>query len=302
MVIPGKRGATALAVGTALLASTALTGCGADSGPARTAEPAGEGRALTKAERGLLEDAEGLLVRDCMRDRGFEIFLGETSNDADEPRSTPMYGNDDIAYARQHGLGIGDREQARDSDPNSRYVDGLSRTEQAEYSVALNGDPTDEEHMVTVDLPGGYRVSYNSESCRSVAKAELYGDFARWTTVETRVNNLSTTYGAKVAENKGYRKVLASWRTCMRDKGQPAESPTELRDQFMKHPEDPETTAAAVAEAQCGKASGLVRVGSDLEARYRAQAYDERPDLIADYQSMSVAGLRLARGLTSSTD
>lgn len=76
-----------------------------------------------------LDVAEYVLLRDCMRELGFDYIVVD-------PRSLPQsrdfpYVINDVAWARQHGYGTDielAQNQARQHDPNDKYMQSLSQS------------------------------------------------------------------------------------------------------------------------------------------------------------------------------
>jgi hypothetical protein len=264
------------------------------AGCATTSAQPVTGRALTSKERALLDDAEQLLMQRCMRDAGFEVFITEPPP---QPSDLP-YGNDDVAFAREHGLGLGavDLDSYRANHPNTRYVQALPAKRKQQYGEALHGGPGARELMIT--LPTGYTVQQNPTGCTAQAQGTLYGGFEHWFQVNTFVENLSPLYQRKVDTDKRFLNALAGWRSCMRERGYTAESPGALRARFTERQHaKADERKAAVAEAECATKTRLVRIGEQLEETYRAEVYQEHRDLIADYQALSVSALQRARTL-----
>lgn len=278
---------TALAA-AALLAGA--TGCGVTN-----AEPP-PGRALTSEERALLGDAEQILVQRCMSEAGFRVYI---TDPPPQPSDLP-YGNDSVAFARKHGLGLGavNLDSYRENHPNTRYLERLSPKARKAYGEALHGRPGTRE--LTIKLPTGYTVQQNATGCTAQAQGQLYGGFERWFNVNTYVENLSPLYERRIQRDNGFLDALAGWQRCMRERGHTAASPYELRAQFTEREHGrADEVEAAVDEAGCATKTRLVRIGERLEQTSRTQVYQEHRELIEDYQALSVAALERARTITA---
>ncbi|UYM07643.1 hypothetical protein [Solicola gregarius] len=263
-----------------------IAGCGA---PRESADGAPEGRTLTKAERAQISRAEGILTQRCMKQHGFRIFLTAPP----KPPADLPYGNDDVDYARTHGLARGEQvDPSRDGNANGRYFHGLSDTRSRQYLVALNGDVA---HEVSVRI-GGTEVSASTRGCTSAAQRALYGDFGRWFRTSTRVENLGGQYRRAVGMNPQYRKVERAWRICMRHRGYETKNPSELRLEFKGTTADERRTA--IAEARCAEATGLTRIGTRLEEHYQHKVYADNTAYVRAYQQMSVRALRKAKRIS----
>jgi hypothetical protein len=182
---------------TTALAAVALLG-GVVGGCAPTNAEPPPGRALTSKERALLSDAEQILVQRCMNEAGWKIFI---TDPPPQPSDLP-YGNDSVAFARKHGLGLSavDLDSYRTKHPNTRYLRGLSPKAQKAYGEALHGRPDARE--LTIKLPTGYTVQQSSTGCTAQAQGQLYGGFEHWFNVSTYVDNLSPLYERKIQKDR----------------------------------------------------------------------------------------------------
>ncbi|GAB3422340.1 hypothetical protein [Flindersiella endophytica] len=285
-----RTGKLTTALAAAVVLAGGVTGCGVTN-----AEPP-PGRALTSKERALLSDAEQILVQRCMSEAGFRVYL---TDPPPQPSDLP-YGNESVAFARKHGLGLGtvDLDSYRANHPNTLYLQRLSPKAQQAYGEALHGRRGTRE--LTIKLPTGYTVQQNPGGCTAQAQGQLYGGFERWFNVSTYVENLSPLYARKLEADQRFRKALNGWQRCMRERGHDAGSPDELRAQFTERKRaKADEIEAAAAEAECATKTRLVRIGEDLEQTYRRQVYQEHRDLIADYQALSVSALERARTITN---
>lgn len=272
-----------------------LVGCAGAAGQS-TPEPEPEPRALTKHERNVIDEAEGVLTQRCMERRGYRIFLTEPP----EPAADLPYGNDDVEFAHQHGLGLGETltTEERKSTLNGRYFTSLSEDQKNGYLEALNGST---DHEVSVRLSSGQTVAASTESCTAEAQRELYGDFADWFRTSSRVGNLPQRYMPKVAKDPRYRRAEKAWATCMRNRDHKVARPAELRAKWTRSPDRRAERAAAVDEARCGRKSDLPDIGQQVERKYRERTHDAHRRLIRHYQVLSVAALQRARDVTTQT-
>ncbi|WP_375000820.1 hypothetical protein [Aeromicrobium sp. CTD01-1L150] len=290
--------AAAVTTGAAL---AALTGCASPHGGTE-GDPAP--RALTETEREVLAEAEGILTRRCMVSEGYEIFLSEPpEKGADLP-----YGNDDIEFAREHGLGLPEpvTDEDREDSENGRYFAGLSPQQQEGYLEALNGDP---DHQVSTQVPGAGSVSASTRGCTAAAQGELYGDFEDWFTTSTRAEALPQRHRAEVVEDDRYRKAEDAWGRCMARQGHDVDSPAELRASMIEPPgEEAATTtsadddaelAAAVAEARCGASTRLPDIGQQVEKERVEQAGEAERRLVRHYRSLSMDALERAEAIVA---
>lgn len=122
---PGLRRRAGQAAAGAVIAALLAAGCHSDGRPqpVPAAPPVGV-REPTAAESALLERAEQLLIRDCMRRRGFDYLVVPGT-------AQPAYRNfpyvvDDAGWARRHGYGADlqrRRYAAARAEPNTRRLD-----------------------------------------------------------------------------------------------------------------------------------------------------------------------------------
>lgn len=86
------------------------------------------------------------VIKECMEEQGFEYTMVEPTSDGngEDQKTAPSR-----EWVKQHGhggventfRGVDASEQARVSDPNSAYVDGLPAAEADTYYAAMFGDP-----------------------------------------------------------------------------------------------------------------------------------------------------------------
>lgn len=289
MFIRGTNWGVPLAV-LALIVSTA--GCTGETRPvAHNTE--NEARALTQEERATIDKAEGVLTQRCMVREGFKIFLTEPR---EQSKDLP-YGNDDVQFARTHGLGLGApvTSEAKHDTPNGRYFTALSDAEQTAYLEALNGDT---EHEVTVAVDG-QQVSASTRGCTAEAQDELYGSFTDWFRVSLRVQALTQLAGKNVAEDTDFLAARGAWARCMKQRGHMASSPAALREEFTQSRRPRKETKAAVDEARCARQTKLTATGQRLEGKYSKYLYGTHRQLVTTYQTMSVTALQRALEITS---
>lgn len=235
-----------------------------------------------------------------MRDAGFEIF---ETKPPEEAKDLP-FGNDDLSYAREHGLGLGivNVDEYKKRSPNRRYLNSLTPESREPYSEALHGK--DGENTVSVKLPSGWKIEHSRDGCQARAQAQLYGDFERWFVVQTKVENLSSEFMREVFEDPAYLEATAEWSSCMRDHGHKFENPSALRNHFRGvnqrdrsgRTESSESELdAAIAEVECVRRTDLVSLGEKLKRRYSERTYEANRKLVLDYQRISVAALTEAK-------
>lgn len=284
---------SAALVGGVVCASLLLTGCGeAGSGAVPGPVPAGSAA--------ILHDAEQLLIRNCMRDKGFQ-YVPEPKNPVPQLRRFP-YVVDDLAWARRYGYGSGLRRRLDDiaaRNPNQAYFRTLSPARRQAAVAALNGPrPTGLE----ATLADGMSISHSDTGCTSDARRELYGDLAAWFAADKLVGSLDSARIVAVLSDGTYRTTLSAWARCMRAAGHPVPDPQQAQGRFA----DSRTSAPprhevaqAAAEATCAARSGLGPLAKQLDARVSADLAKCYAAAVETRRRLQHAALPQARGITA---
>ncbi|MCG5447674.1 hypothetical protein [Micromonospora hortensis] len=290
---PGRRAIVVIVTLALALPLAASSIAGARSGstsaaPALTVAPSsdpGPSGPVTAEDRRLLVRAESLLTRDCMVRAGFQLWLG-TSPPADELLSFP-YVVDDIAWARKHGFGsdlVKAVDARRRTDPNQRYVSGLSPERREAFLAALNGARPE---GLEARLPSGGVMRRSAEGCTSETQRRLYGDLAEWYRSSKVVTDLTYLRQRRVLADPAWTAALRPWARCLRQQGHTADTPERLRESVGTRGRADEI-AAAVAEARCAQ-NGLAATTRTLDARHG-------DELTAAYHQDVAAKNRLEHG------
>lgn len=250
-------GRTLLLVVTA--AAILLAGCGPTEVPDE----------IDSAELDLLHTAEQVLLRDCMRQAGFEIWISPREP-VPESREFP-YGVDDVSWARRHGYGSDiEREltAARENDPNQRYFQSLPPERRAAALIAANGERPE---GLTVTTPDGGTFNRSDRGCQTEAERQLYGDVAVWFRVVSTVDALDGIRTQRVLADARYTEAVRPWAECMRIAGRPYASPADLRTTLapaMQSLSRHEEISLAVTEATCAHSSGLAATAAKLDRQH----------------------------------
>ncbi|MCG5436789.1 hypothetical protein [Micromonospora foliorum] len=250
--------------------------------PSPDPAPAGP---VTAEDRRILVRAESLLTRDCMTRDGFQLWLG-TPPPADELLSFP-YVVDDIAWARKHGFGsdlVAAVDVRRRTDPNQRYVSGLSPERREAFLATLNGARPE---GLEARLPSGGVMRRSAEGCTSEAQRRLYGDLAEWYRSSKVVADLTGLRQRRVLADPAWTAALRPWAGCVRQRGFTVDTPEQLRQSVGTRGRAGEI-AAAVAEARCAQ-DGLAATTRALDARHG-------DELTAAYHQEVAARNRLEHG------
>jgi len=288
-------GAPLIALTIAACASSAAST--AQSGPVQIRE-------LTGAERSLLRGAEEKLIGRCMARQGFTYQVVPQPQVAEVPEFP--YGNDDVAWAGRYGYGydLDARNRRALVDPNEAVRAHLSPRQREAYHRAFHG--TDVQ-AVKVRLPELGTFFMGADGCLPAAQRELYGDLRRWLRDSVTARNIDALVAPKVVADTRYGRALDAWRSCMKGRGAPYQSPAAARAAMSNLRHGPQGRAArthetrtAVADATCARASGLVAVANGLDRAYRAQAVAGRRAELSEYAQTITSALQRARRLTSS--
>ncbi|MFJ7149079.1 hypothetical protein ACIQVT_12895 [Streptomyces sp. NPDC100445] len=247
----------------------------------------------------VLDVAEQVLERDCMRRLGFRFWVVPPA--APGARRDFPYAVDDIAWARAHGYGA-DRlaalRRAAVADPNQRYLLSLPPARRAALVAALNGPSP---RGLTADLPNGVQVTHSDTGCTAEAERRLYGDLPAWFRATRITASLAGERVAAVQRDPRYRTARDRWARCMKAAGLPYADPQQSRAAA-----DPERGASrtreirlAVSEATCAQSTGLSRVAAALDRAYGARLRHRYPGAYGDLARLTAAALPRARALVA---
>jgi predicted small secreted protein len=294
----------AAAVAVAVVGCTTAAGAGSDDAAPADAvnvDAAAPGRALTDAEQLLVDEAQELLIEECMAAAGFRYWPVPVGSV--EERQGSGYVLDDVGWAREYGYGtqFQDRLAAlQQNDPNHPYANALPEGERLRYSDVLNGNPS--AGLLTAELPTGGAVQTPSDSCVAQAKGELYGDFPAWFQAEKVATGLVGLYAEDLVADERFEAALAAWSACMRERGHDYPDPPAIREDLPRLTEGLREGRAravekelAVAEATCAvRETALVDTTRDLETEYRDGLPQYRDD-VAEYHRLQQVALENAR-------
>jgi hypothetical protein len=294
-------GASRWTLRAAVVAAMAVVASCSANGAAPTRPRAATAfRPVTAAEAALLDRAEQLLVRTCMRRAGFRYWIQDPAPAPARQAGTYVLG--DPSWARRHGYGTDLRkrqDRAAREDPNSRYLASLPRARQRAALVALNG-PSPEGLGAT--LPNGIRVQHSSHGCASAAQRQLYGDLATWYRVSKLAENLPGERFGLVVGDPAFTAGVTAWSACMRRRGHLVGSPADAHRLFADPttaPGQAEEVAMAVDEARCAASTGLAVTAARLDARYAAMLRGRYRSELLERERLQRAALPRAQAITN---
>ncbi|WP_432134884.1 MULTISPECIES: hypothetical protein [unclassified Streptomyces] len=283
---------------TAVTAAALLLGACAANPPApadRTpTDRTPAGAPLSAAQKATLHRAEERLVHRCMQDQGWTYREQPPDAQAEAEgagRSFP-YLVDDVAWAKKYGYGDaftpnpGTGPDGK-TDAPSRTAQGAPARPSAAWTRALYGTG----RQVSVELPGGGRLSTSDRGCLASARKTLYGDLERWFPARRITDNIDVFVRQRVRDDRAFTDAVAAWSRCARTHGHDVGSPGELREELDRRvtgrtPAEARAleVATAVVEATCARSSGMARTVREREAywrpRLRAQFREELDDLV----------------------
>jgi hypothetical protein len=276
----GKR--TGILVAAALsgvVAAGAVTASRAQREPAPAGQgaPAGVGSAVrepTAREKSRLHRAEELLLRDCMRHKGF-VYRPVSDTPVPDARDFP-YVIDDVSWARAHGYGTDIERKAariRQTGVNQRYFRSLPAARRAQALRAANGVSP---QGISARTPDGMVLQRSADGCRSQAERSLYGDLRTWFQATVTMESVEQMRRPRVLADPRFARAVRPWAACMAGAGLVYASPAELRAKALPAgratplPRQREIRLA-VAEARCAISSGLA-----AKARYLDRGHTAR--------------------------
>jgi hypothetical protein len=250
---------------------------------------------------GLLEWAGDFLAGQCMAANGFQYVVVWRTPASESGPTVDLwsFGSADVAQARKTGYGDTGGGVDRHSDPNVRYVEGLSPARQAAYNRVYAGDPG---NAFSMTLRGGITISTSKVGCLAEAQSWLYGDAARWFVVSTTVSNLDLEVQPAVVVDARYTSALGHWRTCLLGKGYDFENPVAARNAGIKYgrTDKQREVSLAVADAECTSAVRLLDVVRDVYQEKLGTVRDAHRTEINDYDRLRTeAAARAGKVLTA---
>lgn len=253
-------------------------------------------RELTRQEKSVLHQAEEILLRDCMDERGFTYRMS-AENPVPEARDFP-YVIDDVAWAGEHGYGDDIQrkvKEVRTSDPNQRYFKSLSPRRKAAALKAANGASP---RGLTARTPDGMVLTRSDEGCRADAERTLYGDdLQAWFQARSTAEALPELARQRVLKDPRFKRAVRPWARCMRNAGHAYDSPTELRTRLGSRPEE-QKVRLAVAEAKCARSSGLAETAKALDRKHNRKLRQQHRTEVNTALRLQLAAIPRARSVT----
>jgi hypothetical protein len=276
----------------------AVAGCGADGAGSDSGEPEiGEvptvldatdlrlpmrDYELGAAELDLVTDARRILMQRCMAEFGYTVEIERTTPSAYGPptSSERRYGITDLALAREHGYGLGERDPSRQAQPERPELT-------ADQQTVLFGRGRSEV--------GGKRVP--DRGCAGAAGRELQRD-AAGADLSLPQNTWVTTF----EESRGDSRVSAAigaWSRCMERQGHHYPDPLAAASDPVAGGEVTDAQRAlAVADIGCKAEVNLVGVWSTVEAAYQRRAIDANRAAFDAVRAALDGQVRTAREVT----
>lgn len=235
------------------VAALALTGCSGDKGGSDKKGPEegplgtymsalwdGEEMSQEKLDKENLKVEE--LVAECMTKEGFEYAPNASSGGVvmstgeDEGDDAPDYGSEE--FAKEYGFGIVDfpgmsemvGPDEQEADPNQKYIESLSESEQEAFYNTLYGPGPTEEEMAAMEAGEGYTSDWTREGCYGAARHETQQDSGggmaayedpEFTDLFAAMNEVWGVVYADGNEHPDIAKLNRDWSDCMADAGHP---------------------------------------------------------------------------------
>jgi len=265
-----------------LVLLTILVACAPDS---TSVQPVSSATGpLSEAELDRLYDAEQLLVRDCIEQKGFE-YWPSARRPIPELRDFP-YGVDDVDWARRYGYGIGLEAKFRtmdDEHPNQKYFRSLTSERRQQFVAVVNGPAPVGLEARDID---GNRVTHSDKGCSAEAQRKLYGDLPGWYRATKLTNGLPRARAFRILSDQSFKPLVTTWSSCMKKAGFDFVAPVESARLMSTRTGVPaaEEIRTAVAEAECLQTSGLAaatktadrRIDAEQQRQYRSELDTQR--------------------------
>jgi len=230
-------GSFALAATTALV--FVLAGCSGAPGGNDKAEESPLSKYLSAAWGGDLSPEEQQkkmedqqkrteeLVAKCMSKEGFEYKpntgnAGMVFSSSDDVKWEP----DDKKWVEKYGYGMVNspyNEQAEEQpteeykDPNQKYVESLSESEQTAYSETLYGAPSEE----AMNEDGSFEYNWEDGGCYGWAQHEIQGEDPLQADEFKELTEKMSALWSEGQAAPQYKELNAKWASCMADGGEP---------------------------------------------------------------------------------
>nr|WSX52095.1 hypothetical protein OG409_26110 [Streptomyces sp. NBC_00974] len=248
------------------------------------------------AELDLLHTARELLLRNCMRAKGF-VYQPVPRQPVPEAREFPLV-LDDVDWARQHGYGsdlAAVAEQNQRDDVNQRYFESLPADRRVQALLAANGTRTG---GLTARTPDGMEMGRSPEGCQSDADRTLYGDLAGWFQARTTLTSLTSLVSERAGAAPEFSEATRPWAVCMRTAGHDFADPAAVR-AALPVPRT-EEIRLAVAEATCAQSSGLAETVTGLSRKFETELRERyRADVNTAFR-LQLGALPRARSVIAS--
>ncbi len=264
----------------------------------------------------LLDEAENLLIRDCVRAAGAEYTWPEQTATVDAraeerlvrqralQRQADAFG--DPEHAAEHGYGIDMEEWMRvvvgsPAGGDASYDFGVSGVDPDRASELLTGSPT---AYLEIDYGQGTVMGVPGAGCQFEGQSELWGDYVQMTRSRDRIANSiypeNLRFFVSVYDPQ-LRAADVGWSSCMagrgwRGLGDQTEAFSLVWDEYWGTGRDDAAVVerqVAVADAECVLETGYDEVLEAAEARLVDHLTSD-PDVIA-YGALIEDALPLAR-------
>lgn len=252
----------------------------------------------------LLDEAENLLIRDCMRAAGSDWTWPDRQDAYDagaEERSVRQRADQrqarafgDPAHASEHGYGIDREEWMRvvvegSSGGDVAWPVGTLHGDNPEAASSLLFGPPDA--YIQIDMGDGSVMGTPGVGCQYEAQSELYGDYVQVTRSRDRVGNSIYPQNLRALAAQFDPQLRAAdvvWSSCMAGKGwrglqdQTAAFSLVWDDYWFAGRDDAAQVErqVAVADAECVVDTGYADVLADAQDRLVGHLTTD-PDIVA---------------------
>jgi hypothetical protein len=235
-----------------------------------------------------LAAAEQDLITSCMHTAGFRYWPVVP---ASSRYLQPLFAMPpSVQTARQHGFG-----SAGKADPNEAYVEGLGKSAQAAYGVALGGQMSSGP-QVKVTIPQGGVMGHSAQGCQAAAESHLYGSFRSWYAASTFVGEVQAILQSDVADSSQMTAAVKAWRRCAAARGY--HWAALAQPEFAPSPGS-NTGQAALADAQCAAAAHIPEIAAGVAWQYASKLDAEYGKELNAYQLMQQRAAPIARKILS---
>lgn len=244
-----------------MVAATVAVGCGntenvLTSGAVPNEPPPVDVRAALapEAQRFALVLAEQVLISECMQERGFKYDVIspadlDTSNRWNRLEDVYRFGPSPDDDGKDFGV-VAALETAEESspDPSDEATSTMTQTQRDAWFAAFIGQSS--ETYSYTDPETGINFETPVDGCTSIARIDIYDDFASYLRYSSFSLQFADTVYAAVESDPAYIEVQAAWQECMRELGSDLSQPSAAIGEIFVALSNPTRSVASIRDQE----------------------------------------------------